>query len=244
MRTGSGIRGSDRDWSFKFADPEGGFNPYGWNESDQACFAAVWTGSGDDLVDALIETYGAMWPWVCPRRLLTRLPALAASMHDLARRKLIGQGHTSRDQPDVVYEHAVMYGSFHAARARRSWPDAPPQTCPLCQAEFTAGQLNPWIIRQFGPARWCKECCTRAREGRDGAVTQRAGRQALTDLAAVLGAAPPQDFACRPVPLDFPAEQRDAIVSAMVGCPRGRSPAPRFWSSELVRGAACHEHRP
>lgn len=226
MHAGSGNRGSDRDWSFRYADPYGGFNPYGWNNADQERFAAVWTRDGDDLVDALIEAYGAMWPWVCPQRLLTRLPALAESLHDLALRKLIGQGHTYRDRSDAVYEHAAMYGPFHAARARRSWPDALPQTCPLCAAVFTAGQLNPWIIRQFGPARWCKQCCMQARNGHGGAVTPRAARQALTALSTSMGAAPPQDFCQRPVPLDLPTEQRDAIVGAMAACP----PAPTLRS--------------
>lgn len=219
MHAGAGDGGSDRDWSFRSADAYGGFNPYGWNDADQARFGAVWTEDGDLLVDGLIEAYGAMWPWVCPRRLVTRLPALAESLHGLARQKLIGQGHTYRDRADTVYEHAAMYGAFHAARARRSWPNALPQTCPLCRAVFTAGQLNPWIIRQFGPSRWCKECCVKARNGRDGAATPRAGGQALTALSASMGAAPPQDFSQRPVPLDLPADQRDAIVRAMAACP-------------------------
>ncbi len=219
MHAGAGDWGSDRDWSFRSADAYGGFNPYGWNDADQARFAAVWTKDGDLLVDALIEAYGAMWPWVCPRRLVTRFPALAESLHGLARQKLIGQGHTYRDRADTVYEHAAMYGAFHAARARRSWPNALPQTCPLCRAVFTAGQLNPWIIRQFGPSRWRKKCCVKARNGRSGAATPRAGGQALTALSVSMGAAPPQDFSQRPVPLDLPAEQRDAIVSAMAACP-------------------------
>ncbi|NUV62732.1 hypothetical protein [Streptomyces sp. CAI-85] len=219
MPVASDNRGRNRDWSFRSTDPEGGFNPYGWSRSDQARFDGVWTDAGDDLVDALIEDYGVMWPWMCPRRLLTREPALAEEVYELARRRLIGQGHTYADRPDVVYEHAAMYGSFHAARARRSWPDARPQKCPLCATVFTAGQLNPWMVRQFGPARWCKQCCVEARNGNSGAITADEAQQRLTALSTHLAAAPPQDFAQRPVPLDLPDEQRDAIVGAMRTCP-------------------------
>ncbi|MFJ8078882.1 hypothetical protein ACIQ7Q_34330 [Streptomyces sp. NPDC096176] len=215
--------GHNRDWSWPCDSEVGGFNPYGWNATDQARFTAVWCDAADDLVDELIEAYGAMWPWVCPSQLLTRLPDVAGAIRGLTEHRMIGQGHTYRDKPDSVYEHAAMYGAFHAARSRRVWPDSPRQVCPLCRAPFTGGQLNPWMIRQFGPARWCKQCCTGARDGNGALHTPAAARQAVVALAAALGTVPPQNFAQSPVAFDLPDRQRDAIVTAMAACPPAKT---------------------
>ncbi|OOP65300.1 hypothetical protein BMF89_00165 [Arthrobacter sp. SRS-W-1-2016] len=211
--------GTDRDWSWPCWDPEGGYNPYGWGEADQALFATVWGSDGDALVDELIETYGAMWVWMIPSTLLTRLPEIADGIYDLAKRRLINQHHTYSQMPDAVYENASMYGSFHATRKRRTWADAKPQNCVLCGEAFTAGQLNPWIIRQFGPARWCKECCIEARSGSYLPATPDTVRSAVAALAAFLGAVPAQNVASSPIPVDLESERRDGIVAALVRCP-------------------------
>ncbi|MFE7183083.1 hypothetical protein [Streptomyces erythrochromogenes] len=104
------------------------------------------------------------------------------------------------------------------------------------------------MIQQFGPARWCKQCCINARNGAD-ATTGRAGRQSLTALAASMNAAPPQDFAKRPVPLDLPVEQRDAIVAAMAECPpaaalRSLLGAPSWFEVLRITGIVPDAWRP
>lgn len=211
--------GRDRDWAWRCSDPEGGWNPYGWNSQDQARFAAVWCQEADDLVDELVDRYGAMWVWRTPAALLTRLPEVAERVRDLAERQLVGQQHTYRGNPTSIYEQASLYGPFHTTRQRRSWPDPLPQPCPLCGHWFTAGQLNPWILRQFGPPRWCKECCLRARNGNTAPSTPDCAREAVTALASALGTIPAQSYASTPVPLDLPADRRDALVAAMAACP-------------------------
>jgi hypothetical protein len=211
--------GADRDWAWRCSDPEGGWNPCGWSSQDQARFAAVWCREADGLVNELIDRYGAMWVWQAPGALLTRLPDVADRVHDLAVRQLVGQQHTYRDTPEAIYRHAALYGPFHATRARRSWPNPQPQACPLCGGTFTAGQLNPWMLRQFGPPRWCKPCCRRARNGTTASSTPEAAREAVAALASALGAVPAQSYASTPVPLDLPTDRRDAVVAAMAACP-------------------------
>ena len=88
----------DRPWTyvpwdkaFRPGDPEGGFNRYGWNDDDQAAFEALWPADGDRWVDALIEDYGALWPWLIGRVLKARAPGLETELERLYEAKVIGR---------------------------------------------------------------------------------------------------------------------------------------------------------
>lgn len=159
----------EADWSFCADDPEGGFNRYGWDPTDQTRFDACWDAEATTLADGLIAAYGAMWPWPMPRSALARHPAFAARVMDLAERRLVGQQHTYADHPDSVFELAMMYGSFDRLRRERgprAWPPPADLACPICGRVFSAGILSHWMLRQYGPPRFCPGCCVRARGGR------------------------------------------------------------------------------
>jgi hypothetical protein len=208
----------EHDWSFRADDPEGGFNRYGWNRADQTQFDACWDDGATALANGLIDAYGAMWPWPMPRAALAGQPDFAARVMDLAERRLIGQRHTYRDRPDEVYELALMYGSFDRMRVIRSWPPAPDLTCPICGRGFFAGILSPWMVRQYGPPRFCNACSVRARNGRaySKAADVTAG---LRRLAEAIEGIPEQSIAVTITLAGLDDVRRDRIMTALIVAP-------------------------
>jgi hypothetical protein len=211
----------EHDWSFRADDPEGGYNRYGWGDADQARFDECWDADVELLASDLIETYGAMWPWAMPRLALARHAGFAARVLRLAQLQEVGQRHTYRDRAESVYELAVMYGSFDHVRSRRgthAWPPAPWLVCPVCGARFSAGILSPWMLRQYGPPRFCNRCCVRARNGR-----LRGGRDValagIRRLAAAIEGIPDQQLAAHVSLAGIPDDRRDAIIVGLIVAP-------------------------
>jgi len=211
----------EHDWSFRADDAEGGFNRYGWAGMDQARFDECWDAEADGLADDLIASYGAMWPWAMPFLAQARHPALASCVRRLAARGEVGQGHTYQDRPDVVFEHAMMYGSFDHIRLERgpaAWPPPSMLDCPICGASFSAAILSPWMLRQYGRPRFCNRCCVRARNGRSRGErsTVVAGVQRL---AAAIDGIPEQQLAAHVSLAGLSDDKRDTIVAGLVVAP-------------------------
>lgn len=225
----------EHDWSFRADLPEGGFNRYGWGRADQARFDECWDTHVYVLADDLIATYGAMWPWAMPRLALARHPNFAACVLGLAERRQVGQRHTYRDRPQSVYELAMMYGSFDHVRLERgpdTWPPAPWRVCPVCGARFWAAILSPWMLRQYGPPRFCNRCCVRARNGRswggrDAALT------GIRRLAAAIEGIPDQQLAAHVSLAGMADDRRDAIIVGLIVAPASRYAKEEFGATWL-----------
>jgi len=207
----------ERDWSFRRNDHEGGFNRYGWNDYDQQLLEACWDDEATELAEGLISNYGAMWPWPMPRAVAARHPRLSQAVLDLAIRRLIGQRHTYADHPDAVSELALMYGSFDRLRRDHDWPDPVTLECRVCAARFSEAVISPWMIRQYGPPRYCASCCVRARNGLgyedDGALLR-----AIRILAAAIDGIPSQNIHQTISIAGLDPERRDrAMVGLIVG---------------------------
>lgn len=211
----------EHDWSFRADDPEGGFNRYGWNGSDQGRFDACRDDAATALADGLVAAYGAMWPWPMPRTALSRHPDFAARVMDLCERRQIGQRHTYAAQADSVFELAMMYGSFDRLRRERgprAWPPAPQLVCPVCGVTFSAGILSHWMLRQYGPPRFCNRCCVRARDGRVYSK-QAETIVALRRLAEAIEGIPEQSIAVTISIAGMSDERRDRIMAALIVAP-------------------------
>lgn len=220
----------EHDWAFRASDPTGGFNRYGWDERDQERFDTCWIPSADALVDGLMPAFGAMWPWLIGRVATAREPGFADAVRGLAERQEVGRGHFYRDDPKIVYDHAMMYGSFdHVRRARGpdAWPDPSVRTCPICGSDFSPAILSHWMLRQYGPPRYCNRCCVRARNGiseggRGGVV---AGVQRL---AKAIDGIPDQALAARVALAGLSDDDRDrAMVGLIV------APAPQYAKDQV-----------
>ena len=211
----------EADWSFRADQPEGGFNRYAWGPADQVRFDECWDNDVAELVCSLISTYGAMWPWAVERVVVAHYPCFAACVRGLAERKEVGRGNTYRDSADAAFSHAMMYGAFDHVRSARgptAWPPAPSLLCPLCGIRFSAAILSPWMIRQYGPPRFCNRCCVRARCGRP-----RCGRDAalagVQRLAAAIEGIPGQQFAQSVSLAGMADERRDSVMVGLIGAP-------------------------
>jgi hypothetical protein len=226
---------TEHDWSFQADDAEGGFNRYGWGRADQGKFDQCWDGEAESLADELIATYGAAWPWVMPRLALARQLRFARRVRELAERREVGQKHYYRDRPDEVYELAMMYGSFDHVRQRRgpnAWPPAPHLICPICGGRFWSAILSPWMIRQYGPARFCNRCCVRARNGRVSA--DRAEMIAgLRRLAAAIEGIPQQQLAAIITLAGMNDDRRDAVLTGLIVAPAPQAAKARLGGTWL-----------
>lgn len=211
----------ERDWSFRADDPEGGFNRYGWGPTDQARFDACWDAEATMLADGLIAAYGAMWPWPMPRSTMARHPALASRVMDLAKHRLVSQQHTYADRPDIVFEQAIMYGSFDRLRRERgprAWPPPAEITCPICGRTFSAGILSHWMLRQYGPPRFCPGCCVRARSG-FRAVELPDAFAGLRALADAIEGIPEQAIAATISIAGLDDDRRDRVMAGLIVAP-------------------------
>jgi hypothetical protein len=208
----------EHDWSFRADDPEGGFNRYGWGSADQILFDASWDEGATALAEGLISAYGAMWPWPMPRSALASQPDFAARIMDLAERRVIGQRHTYKGRPAAVFELALMYGSFDRIRVIRSWPPAPNLACPICGRPFSAGILSPWMLRQYGPPRFCNYCCVRARNG----CTYPTGAEMIASLQALaegIEGIPEQAISASITLAGMTDERRDQVMTGLIVAP-------------------------
>jgi hypothetical protein len=220
----------EHDWSFRADKPEGGFNRYGWGTADQARFDACWDDEADKLADRLITNYGAMWPWAMKRLALAHHSRFASCVRGLAERREVGRGHTYRDNPDSVFEHAMMYGSFdhvRLARGPNAWPPALWLECPLCGNRFWAAILSHWMLRQYGPPRFCNRCCVRARSGRSHGG-QEAVLVGLQRLASAIDGIPHQQFAQTVSLAGMTDERRDNVMVGLI-----LAPAPSYATAQL-----------
>lgn len=211
----------EHDWAFRADDDEGGFNRYKWGSIDQQRFDACWDSDSEAVADDLIAAFGAMWPWSMPRAALTRSPIFSACVQGLADRHEVGRGHTYRDKPDTVYEHAMMYGSFDHVRLGRgpkAWPPPPMLECPICGSALSAAILSPWMVRQYGPPRFCNRCCVRARNG-----VSHGGREAalagVRRLAESIDGIPEQSIAAQIALGGLTDHNRDRIMAGLIVAP-------------------------
>ena len=114
--------GPDRPWryanewdaSFRPDDPEGGFNRYGWNETDQAAFETIWPAGGNRWIDELIEDYHGMWPWLITRVLQGASPGAGSRSPSPSRR----EGHRATAAWGLGREQAAQAGRVHVRRSR------------------------------------------------------------------------------------------------------------------------------
>ncbi len=211
----------ERDWSFRADDPAGGFNRDGWGPTDQARFDACWDAEATMLADDLIAAYGAMWPWPMPRSTIARHPAFASQVMELAEQRLVGQQQTYADHPDSVFEQAMMYGSFDRLRRERgprAWPPAAEIACPICGRVFSAGILSHWMLRQYGPPRFCPGCCVRARSG-FRAVELPDAFAGLRALADAIEGIPEQAIATTISIAGLDDDQRDRVMAGLIVAP-------------------------
>lgn len=220
----------EHDWAFRADDPEGGFNRYNWGSVDQERFDVCWDSDSNDLAASLIAAFGALWPWSMPRLALARCPEFSVCVQRLAERREVGRGHFYRDTPDLVYEHAMMYGSFDHVRLRlgpAAWPPPGTLDCPICRSTFSTAILSPWMIRQYGPPRFCNRCCVRARNG----ISQGGRDVALAGvrrLAKAIDGTPDQSIAAQISLVGLTDDQRDmAMVGLIV------APAPDYAKAEI-----------
>jgi hypothetical protein len=212
---------TEHDWSFRADDREGGFNRYHWGLADQRRFDSCWSARAEQLARSLVVTYTSMWPWAFPRAVTARLPDFAGDIMELCRQRLIGQGHHYADRPDIVCEHALQYGAFDHMRALLGpggWPGPGEIICAICRGGFLESIVSPWMIRQYGPARYCPACCVRARDGRryrdKGRVV--AG---LRELAAAIEGVPEQAIAATICIAGLPSDRRDRAMAGLIVAP-------------------------
>ena len=211
----------EHDWSFNADQKEGGFNRYGWGPVDQARFDECWDDEAGKFADSLIAAYGALWPWAMDRLAVAHHPRFATCVRGLAERGEVGAGHTYRNDPDTVFGHAMMYGSFDRVRAERgshAWRPAPWLDCATCGTRFWAAVLSPWMIRQYGPPRFCNRCCVRAREGRSR-VGRDAALKGLRRLASAIEGIPHQEFARTVSLAGMTDARRDAVMVGLIVAP-------------------------
>ncbi len=208
----------EHDWSFRANDPVGGFNRYGWGAEDQALFDACWDDGVSVLTDGLIEAYAALWPWPMIRLAPAREPSFASRVMDLAERRLIGQRHTYKAVPEMVFELAMLYGSFDRLRAVRTWPAAPELVCPVCGRTFASAILSPWMLRQYGPPRFCNYCSVRARTGQACESVEQA-IAGLRALAEAIEGIPEQSIHSTIILGGMSDERRDRAMAGLIVSP-------------------------
>lgn len=210
--------GWSRDVGFRSDDLHGGFNSYGWTFKDQERFESIWTAEGDAVADELADRYAFAWPWLIARSLSASAPITSKAIMEFA----VSEDrpwHTYRDVPDIMFEHIAMWGSFHAVRKRRTWPEPGEAVCPTCGDTFWTGHLAHWTFRRFGPARYCRSCCDQALIGHRGPCTRETAITTLKKLNAALGVIPAQNFNQPVFPPDAADQNRDRWMEALLHMP-------------------------
>jgi len=216
--------GQKADWAFYADDPRGALGGgvkywcFWWNEETQVRFEKAWGPDADALADELADRYAFIWPWIIPDLISVRAPATQGCIEDLlGNRELIKR--TKKTNPLTVLRTSTLWGAFHTVRKRRSW-DAPRwQHCPSCGEKFHGGEPPIWTYRQFGPSRYCGECCFQVRNGNTAVQSGEEAVGAVRELAAALEMIPAQNYALQTLPISLPYERRDRIMRTLCAMP-------------------------
>ena len=206
------------DAAFRSCDPFGGGKNCGWTYHDQEHFEELWTSEGDEIADRLADRYAFGWPYLIARSLVTSAPDTCSALKGFATRE-DRPNFDLRGNPEAMFDHIATWGSFHAVRKRRTWPEPSTVICPICGREFWNGYIVYWMYRRYGPARYCNDCCFSALEGHSRDVSKEEVIKALTDLAAAFEAIPSASFAFCALPPDVPNEKRDQWMRALAVMP-------------------------
>lgn len=213
-----------KDWSFHADDPRGALEGavanwcFWWTDETQARFEEAWGEDADVVADELADRYAFIWPWMIEDALPTRAPATQQRIEALiADPTLIGR--TNGTNPATVLAVSTLWGAFQTVRKRRSWDPPRWQDCGCCGQRYFAGDPPVWTYRQFGPSRYCTDCCFNVRNGQEGAWTAGSVICAVRELAAVAETIPPQSYAFQPLPLSAPVQRRDRLMRALSAMP-------------------------
>lgn len=217
------------DWGFSADEPGGALGGgmrhwyFWWTGRDQEGFERCWGPRAEEEVAALVDSFGAAWPWVTARALRAHAPDVVSAVGALAESITATSGRelpSYRSNRAAMVDTIITWGSFQLMRSRLSWAPSHYQVCPVCHRRFWTGELAPWTYFQFGPGRYCFACCKAARDGDTAGPSDpdRAAR-ALRRLADALGSIPPQRVNQQALPVDLEAERRDEIVRALQATP-------------------------
>ncbi len=250
------------DWGFRSQEPrgpQGGYVSYWyywWDDTCQDRFNRLWTSEGDDVADDLADRYWFSWPWLIGSALTTAAPATADRIMEFATSDDRPRP-TFHDQPQTMFDKIATWGSFHVVRKRRTWPAPRFDVCPVCEKEFWNASPSTWVVRQFGPARYCMDCCIQVRNGNPRPTWSRQDvLAALNELASVMEVVPVQAFAFQAFPSDGSVAQRDRWMHALAAMPNAETVkqvlAEKDWLGVLrtaglvgdgwrpARGTWCH----
>lgn len=220
------LTGRISDWGYRAGEADGPFagswfHQYRWwNEWCQDRFDHLWTEEADRVADDLADEYWHYWPWLIGRALVTAAPETYERILALAKDdRRPGPAHIELN-PHAISDQIATVGAFHVLRRRRTWPEPSATVCPTCGQEFWNGDIRPWAVQAFGPARYCMDCCFRVRNGNPQATWfDNEVRAALLQLRDAFGSIPAQSFAAGRVPHDGAPEQRDQRIRALLAMP-------------------------
>lgn len=228
-----GWNGKIYDWAFRSEYPGGGAMGgdishwwYWWDDACQERFEELWTQDADRVADDLADRYWFSWPWIIGPALATAAPETADRIMQFAQDpSRPGPEHIPLN-PTAIYDEISTWGSFQIVRRRRTWNEPRYVTCPVCRWEHWNGTPAVWMIKKFGPARYCQDCCFKVRKDpiSGPGIEPTSERVAeviylLRELHEATESVPTQAFASQPFPADSPDETRDRWMRALVRMP-------------------------
>lgn len=125
---------------------------------------------------------------------------------------------TNGTNPATVLSVSIRWGSFHVVRKRRTWAEPKELRCPVCEKMFWSGHLPIWTYRQFGTARYCKECCLRVRNSPNRKWSSKSLLPKLKNLSEAMGSIPAENYSFEPL-AGVPEAKKDRIVAALCDMP-------------------------
>ena len=206
LRKEKGIAPTPNNWAFYQDVDPGYFTSTEWGEAQQRLFNVFWVPLCEDICNRLIDLHEYMWCWHVPREFGALIPEVENGIKNNS--ILVGTG----------MEQVLMYGAYRNMRVKRTWPSPQPIVCSICSRTFPPESLSPWMLRYFGPRRYCPECCCRAFNGNSSKDLINA-KGALQGFANTAGMVPMQNFR-REINIGAISEQdRDLIVAWMILVP-------------------------
>jgi len=187
-----------------------------WSAADQEALDEVWSAGGDAIVDELIDRWATWWIFHADASLIAVDPDFARRLDEQAGRMYPRRQDGWRARWAST---ATWIGAFVRTRRRRTWDPPRPTPCAVCGRRFAPEAISPWMITQFGPARYCAACCCRARNGRPSPISREVAANALRSLRDTLGLIPAQSFAETTRISDLPADVRDRAMAALTCTP-------------------------